>query len=659
MIDKILLKRRYLINYSDEEKTSPYFALKLLNEFGVEVDNFNLVSKHNLDTISSFYGVEIPPSFYDNPQDTKYFSCKELVLEQIISYINVESNGVNSLNEEVFKRIPLFKKVLPNYKEGKEVVLRNYKIISKSEAQKKLGEITLNYVNYTRPWSNDEFEEFKWLYKNGFYNGEKLLCKDNIISLLKEYKKVEFAKMLDKKDVVKFSVSLKGETNKLSFNSEEQEVLALAIKNAYSCPMSKKQAKYFNTIAKHLSFKDVNESNINSPYKKAKEALANNDVLKASKIFSSSGSLLERNLVYLLSRAKEEEAIEIIKDLKMDNPILLYQLIEGIVQDDYKTPRVFHYSYNNLTKYHEESDYEFKYRKSKLSPSLKTKLVITLREMIENYYKSLPSLGKIYVNEEFKNIALPVNTSATGSGLDILPIGSRIKIKGDYIRTFCYWKDIFDIDASATLIKDINDKEYDVMYWGSYSLKPFGKSALCSGDARGKDGAEYQDFKISELIALGYKYVIYSLNGFDSFLNIGEIYCGYQDKNDLKSKAWSSKNIAFKINVKGDTRAFIGFAIDLINKEIIVLNQKMNSNDRVINPSDVKAIKQYLAKDYLSTFNMYDLLSLRGEKIDINEATYVFDKEYIAGNLTENNDISNQQIVIRPFEIEKLVTLLK
>lgn len=71
---------------------------------------------------------------------------------------------------------------------------------------------------------------------------------------------------------------------------------------------------------------------------------------------------------------------------------------------------------------------------------------------------------------------------------------------------------------------------------------------------------------------------------------------------------------------------------------------------RVINPKTLETIKDYLSSAYLQTFNMYKLLSFRGNVVDDKEnADIVFDRDYIGKE--------NQQ-VIKPFQVEKLVALL-
>lgn len=674
LTDKLLLERGYVricSNTKQLDPLAPYYAAKLLNKYGVVVDKPHLLNSTIVDLFTAFFGGRIPKSFYDNPQDLKHYTCDELLLEQLVSYFKIDYvAGAYSENKEDFDRIELFNKALPKRKAGKEVVLRKYKMLDTNECKEFFSQIIDNYCKYTRPWSSDEWNIFKSLYSSNcfYYNNQNIACKDNVITMYTYTQNEIFTKMMDKKDVVKLSINLiNGEHKHFSYTFNEANLLLTAIKNAQDCPLSKKQAKYFNTIRKKIQLmfikttrrtileRTTKATNSKSPYKLAKDKLKDGDVLGAAKIFAQNGSLLERNLVWLLSRASSEEIPEIINLIKADNPIVLYQILQGCINDDYNTPRIFVFFNEGKTKSHVETGYEAKYRKSKLSIEVKNQLINILKEKISSSYKKMPKLGKIYISEEFKNIALPTNTSATGRGLDVLPIGSRIKFDCDYIRTFCYWNDVYDIDTSALILKDLNDtNQFDyfssVLSWQTYSTKPFGKSALYSGDDRGDTGSEFQDFKISELLKNGFKYVIYGLNGYGGPLNKGEIYCGYQNKNDLDTEAWSPKNIALKIHVYGDSNTYLGFGIDLENKEIVIFNQICANSSQVFNPRNINQVKGYFNKSFLEAFNMYNLLSLRGEIVEnIEDADYVFDRNYIG---------KDNQEVVKPSDIEKLVKLI-
>lgn len=649
MKDKILIKRNVLRITDSASRDAAAFAAKLLNQFGIIVDKPKYLSSANLKTVGAFYGTEIPEGFYKNPQNLRYFSADELLIEQLVSYFTVSICGEESLNEEVFTRKPVFQKALPDYVEGKEIKVRYYKMMTEAECDKMLYEIASDFCGYTRKWSADEREEFKWLYLNGFYRNDMLKCKDNAIEMYLEYKNKTFARMLDKKDIVKMSVEIFGERKKLCFSDEEKTVITIAADCAGDCPLTKKQAKYFNAIVKNTDIRAQKATNDNSPYKQARAKLKSGNVIGAAQIFASNGSLLERNIVFLLSRANAEEAVKICSMLKCDNPIVLIQLLYGVYFDDGKSKRVFSFIKKRNFVSHEETDYEFSCRKSVLTPEIRKILQQALYSKIREYYSRKPSLGNIYVSEKLKRIALPFNTSAMGMGLDVLPTGSRIPMRGEYLRTFCYWNNAFDIDASVIFIKENGERA--CLYWGNYSQKEFGNSVLCSGDDRSADGAEYCDFNISEVIDLGYKYAVFCLSGYGSSLDKGEIYCGYQDKSNLNTSVWSAKNIEFKIHVKGNTRSYIGFAFDFESRETVVLNRLVDSNSRVIDDKAIKNVKSFLNAKYLDAFSAYELLSMRGNVVDSPEsAEVVFDFDYMP---------REDQKVIRPSEIEKLVNLLK
>ena len=646
--EQILISRHYIMSNGKEDNNRDKYYAYLLNKFGIEIVNPKFLNKDVVQQLKKYLKINIPNSFYKNPQDLKYFSCEELYLEQLISYINIDLIEGNHNKNTNFNRIELFNKVLPKYENGKEIKIRKYNIILENEINKILNDIFDAYCNYSRPFSIEETNEFLYLYSLGFYHNQDIKCKDNIFYLLD--KDINFAKLLDRKDVVKFSVLKFGNAYFNKMNKNQKATLKL-IKNMIplvkKTSLSKKQAKFFNKLCKECNLKIV-DNNDNSPYKAAIKEIKNGNVISASKIFLDSGSLFARNFRFLLSRANNEEKNILINMLPNDNPILLYQILTTILNDNGK--RIFTFKNNNLVKCHIETDYEEKYRKSKLDYETRELLSNIIKNKIDSYYLSLPKLGKIYISEEFKKIALPVNNSCSGRGLDVLPTGSRIKINGNYIRTFCYWKNVFDIDTSALFIKDNfnQNNDYVELSWRNYNTLPLGESALSSGDCRDKNGAEYQDFKIDELLELGYRYVIYTLNGYGGKLDEGEIVCGYQNKNNLNTSTWDPKNIEFKINVISNSCAYIGFAIDLKTKEIIVLNLNSSGNNQVVNKKQLLLIEKYLKENYLN-YSMYDLLKCRGEITTKEEANIIFDDDYITNN--------NQQ-VIKSYELEKLTKLI-
>ena len=95
-----------------------------------------------------------------------------------------------------------------------------------------------NYCQYTRPFSLDEKEEFLLLYKLGYYNNQKIQCKDNIFNLIEIDKK--YGSLLDRKDIVKYSVLKLKNASFKKLSSEEKKTLLIikkVIPLASECPM--------------------------------------------------------------------------------------------------------------------------------------------------------------------------------------------------------------------------------------------------------------------------------------------------------------------------------------------------------------------------------------------------------------------------------------
>ena len=187
-------------------QNNAYLNAYLLANFGITVDKPAFLSRTMVEQISEEFHLNIPRSFYNNPQDTRYFTCDELLIEQIVSYFAYGSD---------LGRIEIFKKDLPDYVVGDELKLRTFYIINEEEAERFLDEIMCTYCAYTRPFSADELKEFLTLYHEGFEPCE-IKCKDNIFTLLSFNE--SFARFLDKKDIVKLSIQKFGD--KASFNNK-------------------------------------------------------------------------------------------------------------------------------------------------------------------------------------------------------------------------------------------------------------------------------------------------------------------------------------------------------------------------------------------------------------------------------------------------------
>ena len=67
-----------------DKEASAYYAAYLLTNYGIEITNPEYLDINALSVVEDVFSLTVPRSFYENPQDTRYFSCEELYLEQIL-----------------------------------------------------------------------------------------------------------------------------------------------------------------------------------------------------------------------------------------------------------------------------------------------------------------------------------------------------------------------------------------------------------------------------------------------------------------------------------------------------------------------------------------------------------------------------------------------
>ena len=647
-LQQILIQRHFLLEFpmtAEDKAYTAYYNAYLFANFGIKVDRPELLTERHVKEISDLYKLNVPASFYKNPQDTKYYTSGELFVNQVLAYFLAYGAEDSSVD--------VFDKQLPEYPEGKDIKVREFKILTAEEADEVLADIAKSYCDYKRPWSLDEENEFVYLYDRGYYRDYEILCGDNAITMLK--KDANFARFLFKKDLVKISIRACGEKSKLVLDKDTADLIRKAIPFVKDCPMSKKQAKYFNTLVNKVgaSGKVKLATNANSPYAKAQALLNKGDVLGAAKVYHANGSLFERNIKMLMSRATPAEALEIVKMIPAKNPIALYQFATNLMEDNGGN-RTFTFTKNRLVKKHTETEYEAKWRKSRLNDATRKVVRDATFTQIEAGYRAQPSLGKVYVSPDFFKVGVPVNTSASGKGIDVLPAGSRIPVRGTHIRTFVHWEHAFDIDSSMIIID--NKGHVETMGFFNYSNKAYSNDLLFSGDVTSPTGTEYYDVDLNGLRKHGVRYIIQTFHGFCSNLNSGEIYCGYQDKSNINTRAWDPKNIELKIHVKGDTRAFMSFGIDLETNEVVIFNMLLDSENRVVSGDLKDTVMKYFSASSLD-LNMGLVATYRASEVvdDPTKADVVFDANYVE---VINPEIGKAvQKVIRPYEVEKLVGL--
>ena len=168
--------------------------------------------------------------------------------------------------------------------------------------------------------------------------------------------------------------------------------------------------------------------------------------------------------------------------------------------------------------------------------------------------RRLPAPGRLLIDPDVLDVALPLSGRATAAGLGVLPRGSVSAVDGEQLRFFVYWKqaeDRTDFDLSALLLH----ADYSTDAWLSYtSLRAVG--GRHSGDiTEAPDGA-------SEFISLSLGRVrstfivpqvnIYAGEGFDE---VEESFFGFMLRDgEQKGRPFEPRTVRMKSELRGTGR---------------------------------------------------------------------------------------------------------
>jgi len=263
-------------------------------------------------------------------------------------------------------------------------------------------------------------------------------------------------------------------------------------------------------------------------------------------------------------------------------------------------------------------------------------------ELMSRFSKK-ESMGKVFIDEELKNILVPSSQRSAATGLTTLPRGSRVSYDQDkaFLRLFLHWvenKDsgTVDVDLSTGLYSAEWDL-IDQMSWTS--MHSFGDSTH-SGDVRSAPAptgaAEFIDLDLKALRNRGIRYVVmmvYSWTGqkfneFTAFAGVME-----RDKPQHGSH-FEAKTVTQKFAVSSESTATAPLMVDLHTGEVIWMDISISNKDgggRIENSSHRMVATAKVMEGFQTTKpSLYDLFELhaiaRGQMVhSAEEADIVID----------------------------------
>ena len=375
-----------------------------------------------------------------------------------------------------------------------------------------------------------------------------------------------------------------------------------------------------------------------------------------------------REILSLLNKAKENQYEKLLLGLEncvtKVNTRILFQLYDRIINlkaKDKTIPRLV--------------NSKGKWRRLRESISLSDELLNRVLQIVEDgiktQLKEKENLGKVYIDEDYKNIML--TTSEKDSNVSLRPMtrGSRIKFNpnAEVLRFFVAWKNLdektlkelntiydrVDVDLSALTFNE-NLEFNDVVAY--YNQKKSGFAF--SGDiTNAPEGAlEYIDvFDLERLKKKGNRYIlmqIRSYNGY-TFEEINSVYAGVMEltSNEAKEKKnMYSTAITQGFQIMSPQITTNTILVDLVKFEYVWLDMNManykvdifqNSLTYEEIPYLNDLLKYFMKKQYVT---MYDLLKLnadvRGMLVENKkEADIIFEKVDNKNNLALADILSN------------------
>ena len=390
-----------------------------------------------------------------------------------------------------------------------------------------------------------------------------------------------------------------------------------------------------------------------------------------------------REILSLLNKAKENQYEKLLLGLEncvtKVNTRILFQLYDRIINlkaKDKTVPRLV--------------NSKGKWRRLKESISLSDELLNRVLQIVEDgiktQLKEKENLGKVFIDEDYKNIML--TTSEKDSNVSLRPMtrGSRIKFNpnAEVLRFFVAWKNLdektlkelntayskldektlkelipmysrVDVDLSALTFNE-NLEFNDVVAY--YNQKKSGFAF--SGDiTNAPEGAlEYIDvFDLERLKKKGNRYIlmqIRSYNGY-TFEEINSVYAGVMELTSIEAKEKKnmySTAITEGFQIVSSERTTNTILVDLKKFEYIWLDMNMDSYkldifQNALNCEEIPYLNDMLRyfsrKQYIT---MYDLLKLNADvrgvlTKDKKEADVIFEKVDNKNNLALADILSN------------------
>lgn len=582
---------------------------------------------------ASRLGEYVPQPFYKGfPETVRKLSPDELLFDQLLHYAKTYGFGFfdepgSSVLEEEYKRTMFKEKVEP----------KNFDILNENDAVEVLGEYINNLLSSTRPLNDYQYEVVMSALNDYHFEIKDCPCKDTAIRLIIDRRDASFAKFLRLPDFIKtvemlnFYLYDSENGKKLNLKNKDRVLLSKVLdtlfekRDLHIKDCFEKQQLWCGFLH-HLHYKPKNEraqkfmtamrtGKNDSAYSSFEQAMSAGSIEGAvNALVGTKGSgAFMRKLNYVLSRCTTDEQVKYVIDtLETKNNIILIQLLMQYANYKPSGARTFKFTKFNRMRVHDENEKEIKSRKSVVPQEIIDKVVNTLYANLKGNLAG--KLGKVYVDESMKKIALPLQENTSMGGFGTLTKGSRVDIPdGKKVRAFTYWEKVNDIDLSVIGIDDqLRQHEFS---WRTMASNQSNALTFSGDQTSGYNGgSEYYDMDLDALKKRNPNIRYYILcNNVYSGTNFNDCFCkaGFmsRDVND-SGQVYEPKTVqsAYIIDTPS-TFAYL-YAIDVQKRQLVWLNMARASTSIVAGATKLDFLLDYMnATDVINVHSLFTMLA--------------------------------------------------
>ena len=379
---------------------------------------------------------------------------------------------------------------------------------------------------------------------------------------------------------------------------------------------------------------------------KVQKAILNNDTIKASELLKQRPGEFARLLDKLIRDSGEQFYIvqnfaEVAE--KVSSPVLL-QVRQHFMNraEKQNSVRVF-FPKGELAK-----AVAIPNELPNIRNNICNQIVDICTQAIISKYRDRESIGKVFIDEDFKNYLVPFSQRSASKATKTIVRGSKLPVSSNAkaIRGFVWWTNSnsrVDIDLSAA----IYDENWNYKEHISYTNLRSARYRAChsgditnGGNVNGNGVAEFLDVDIDAVAKNVGRYIVYQVYSFtgQKFSELPNVRFGWMEREDVNSgEIFEPKTVEMSIDLTANSRTAIPVIFDCVERKFIWCDMNLGISGYRYGGYNLESnLKGVTATCYALTHlnkpNLYDLIYLnacaRGEIVTArNQADIIFSND--------------------------------